>query len=378
VRRHMADGAGAEPAEPTPVDPAAWSCPVPLQDHDRVILGHGGGGVLTAELIEQVLLPAFGTVEAAAPGRDSALVRLERDVSDGAVTLAFSTDSYVVQPLFFPGGSIGDLAVNGTVNDLAMSGAVPLALSCALILEEGLEVAVLRRVAEAMGRAARAAGVTIVAGDTKVVGRGSADGLYVTTSGIGAVAAGCQIGPERARVGDLVVCSGPVGEHGIAVMSVREGIDFGTRVASDTAPLSGLVQAMLRACPGGRGEGIHALRDPTRGGIAMVLCDIAEASQVGVELAEPAVPVPDAVRAACGFLGLDALEIANEGKLVAFVAREVAPAVLDAMRAHEHGRSSVVVGEVTGDHPGLVVARTALGGSRVLDRPLGEQLPRIC
>lgn len=371
----MADGTGVEVAQ---TDPVEWSCPVPLRDHDRVVLGHGGGGVLTGELIEQVLLPAFGTLEDASPGRDSALVALGSDTSAGATTLAFSTDSYVVQPLFFPGGSIGDLAVNGTVNDLAMSGAVPVALSCALILEEGVEIAVVRRVAEAMGRAARAAGVAIVAGDTKVVGRGSADQMYVTTSGIGVVAPGCRIGPERARPGDVVVCSGAVGEHGVAVMSVREGIDFGTGVASDTAPLSGLVQAMLRACPGGRGEGIHVLRDPTRGGIATVLCDVAEASRVGVELVETAVPVPEAVRAACGFLGLDVLEIANEGKLVAFVDPEVAPAVLDAMRAHEHGHASAVVGEVTPEHPGLVVARTALGGSRVVDRPLGEQLPRIC
>ena len=358
-------------------DPSSWSCPAPLRDRARVVLGHGGGGVLTSELVERLFLPAFGTSETARVARDSALVELPPDFGHGA-RLAFSTDSYVVQPLFFPGGSIGDLAVNGTVNDLAMSGARPLALSCGVVLEEGLELDVLGRVVGAMGRAARSAGVQIVAGDTKVVGRGSADGLYVSTSGIGVVPAGVDVRPDGARPGDLVVVSGPVGEHGIAVMSVREGIEFGTGVESDSAPLAGLVQAMLAACPGGLGHGVHAMRDPTRGGLATTLCEIAEASSVGVELTEADIPVPEAVRAACGFLGLDALEVANEGKLVAFVAREVAPAVLEAMRAHEHGTGAVVVGEVTADHPGLVLVRTALGGSRVLDRPLGEQLPRIC
>ncbi len=354
------------------LEPLTWTCPVPLRDQERVVMGHGGGGKLSSELIEHLFLPAFGSQALAAAPRDSAVL------DAGSTRLAFTTDSYVVQPLFFPGGCIGDLAVNGTVNDLAMSGAVPLALSTGFILEEGLQLEVLGRVAEAMGRAAKRAGVRLVTGDTKVVGHGSADGLYVNTSGVGIVAAGVELSPDAARPGDRVVLSGPIGEHGVAIMSVREGVEFGTRVDSDSAPLTELVLAMLAACPGGTGAGIRAMRDPTRGGLAGSLCEIAEASGVGVRLDEAAVPVPDAVEAACAFLGLDPLHVANEGKLVAFVDPTVVGDVVAAMRANELGRQACVIGTVTDEHPGMVVGRTAFGATRVIDRPLGEQLPRIC
>ncbi|CCB71594.1 Hydrogenase expression/formation protein hypE (plasmid) [Streptantibioticus cattleyicolor NRRL 8057 = DSM 46488] len=331
-----------------------------------VVTGHGGGGALSAELTEHLFLPAYGNTVLAAMA-DSATVTL------GGARLAFSTDSYVVRPLFFPGGSIGDLAVNGTVNDLAMSGARPAFLSCGFILEEGVELSVVRRVAEAVGTAAAAAGVQVVTGDTKVVEAGHGDGVYLNTSGIGLVPEGVAPCPQRAVPGDVVIVSGPVGAHGIAIMSVREGLEFGADVVSDTAPLGGLVEAMLAVAPD-----LHALRDPTRGGLATSLHEIATASGTGVEIVERDVPVPDAVSAACGFLGLDPLYVANEGRLVAFVPRDRADAVLAAMRAYPHGSGAAVIGECVADHPGLVVARTSLGGTRVVDLPLGEQLPRIC
>ncbi|WP_425247798.1 hydrogenase expression/formation protein HypE [Streptomyces sp. NEAU-NA10] len=329
-------------------------------------MGHGGGGTLSAELVEQVFTPAYGNATLAALG-DSAVVDL------GGARLAFSTDSYVVRPLFFPGGSLGDLAVNGTVNDLAMSGARPAHLSAAFVLEEGVEVAVVERIAQALGRAAEAAGVTVVTGDTKVVEAGHGDGVYVTTAGIGLVPDGVDIRPQRARPGDAVIVSGPIGLHGVAIMSVREGMDFGVEVASDTAPLAGLVAAMLAVTPD-----VHVLRDPTRGGLAASLNEIARASGTGVRLRERDVPVPEAVANACGFLGLDPLYVANEGRLVAFVPRPAADEVLAAMRAHPHGTGAALVGECVADHPGMVVVSTGLGGTRVVDMPLGEQLPRIC
>ncbi|WP_236246188.1 hydrogenase expression/formation protein HypE [Streptomyces sp. CC210A] len=329
-------------------------------------MGHGGGGALSAELVEQVFAPAYGNAVLSGLG-DSAVLEL------GGARLAFSTDSYVVQPLFFPGGSIGDLAVNGTVNDLAMSGARPAWLSAAFVLEEGVELAVVGRVARAMGAAAAAADVVVATGDTKVVEAGHGDGLYVTTAGIGVVPDGVDIHPRRARPGDAVIVSGPIGMHGVAVMSVREGLEFGVEIASDTAPLAGLVAAVLEVCPD-----VHVLRDPTRGGLAASLNEIARASGTGVRLRERAVPVPDAVANACGFLGLDPLYVANEGRLVAFVPRAAADAVLAAMRAHPQGAGAALIGECVADHPGMVVAATGLGGTRVVDLPLGEQLPRIC
>ena len=340
---------------------------MPIRERDRVVMGHGGGGRLSGELIEQLFLPAFGSAASTARPTDSAVLEI------GGVRLAFSTDTYVVRPLFFPGGNIGELAVYGTVNDLAMSGAQPLALSTGFVLEEGLELDVLAQVAAAMGAAARRAGVQLVTGDTKVVERGHGDGVYVNTAGIGVLAPGVDIGPHRARPGDVLIVSGEIGLHGIAVMSVREGLEFGTELRSDTAPLHELVAAMLAVTPD-----LHVLRDPTRGGLAASMCEIAETAQVGIEFVERSVPVPEAVRAACGFLGLDPIHVANEGKLLAIVAPEHAEAVLAAMQATEVGRASTVIGTVTDAHAGTVVARTGLGATRVVDRPLGEQLPRIC
>ena len=351
-----------------PPDIASWSCPLPLRDHDRVQLAHGGGGRLSAELTEHLFLPAFGA-PSGVELHDAATVA----IGGQGGRLAFTTDSYVVRPLFFPGGCIGDLAVHGTVNDLAMAGAVPLALSAAFIIEEGLELATLGEVAERMGRAARAAGIAIVTGDTKVVDSGHADGLYVTTSGIGLIPDGVDIHPTRATPGDRIIVSGPIGLHGIAVLSRREGLEFGTSIRSDTAPLHGLVAAMLAACPD-----VHVLRDPTRGGLAASLCEIATAAHLGVECDDAAIPVPTEVAAACAFLGLDPMVIANEGRLVAFVADDATEPVLAAMHAHELGRDAVVIGRVVADHPGLVVTRTALGASRIVDVPDGALLPRIC
>ena len=302
--------------------------------------------------------------------RDSALL----DVYGGRIAL--TTDSYVVNPLFFPGGNIGDLAVNGTINDLACSGAQPLALTAGFIIEEGLELEVLGTIAQSMGKAAAEAGVGIVTGDTKVVGKGSADGLFITTAGVGVVPDGLRIGPEQARPGDHIIVSGSIGEHGVAIMSVREGIDFGTTVTTDSAPLHRLVAAMLASVEDP--NVIHALRDPTRGGLVAATVEIARSAGVGIELDEAKVPIPESVASACGFLGLDPLQVANEGKLVAFVDPAHSEAVLAAMRARPEGAGAVIIGRAVVEHPGMVVARTPFGTTRVVERELGEQLPRIC
>ena len=356
------------------LDFEGWSCPLPLRNSPKIVMGHGGGGMLSGELIEHLFVPAFTVPDE--QGRptgvlaglaDSAVIEL------GGARLAFSTDSYVVRPMFFPGGSIGDLAVNGTVNDLAMSGAQAAYLSCAMILEEGTDVEVVGRIAQAIGAAARRAGVIVATGDTKVVDAGHGDGVFVTTSGVGLVPAGVDIRPQRARPGDVVLVSGDIGVHGIAIMSVREGLEFGTEIRSDCAALGGLVAAMLAVT-----QDLHVLRDPTRGGLAAALNEIAVAAGVGVAIVESAVPVPEVVANACGFLGLDPWYVANEGKLVAFVPRARAEQVLAAMRTHPLGAGAAIIGEVVEDHPGTVIARTGLGGTRVVDLPLGEQLPRIC
>jgi hydrogenase expression/formation protein HypE len=349
-----------------PLDFAGWTCPAPLRDHPAIVMGHGGGGKLSAELIEHLFLPAFRNATNAELG-DSAVIEV------GGLRLAYSTDSFVVRPLFFPGGNIGELAVNGTVNDIAMSGARPLYLSTGFILEEGMPIDKLAQIAESMGSAARRAGVALVTGDTKVVDRGHGDGVYINTSGFGIVPDGVQIGPSRARPGDIVIVSGDIGVHGIAIMSVREGLEFGAPVVSDTAPLNGLVAAMLAET-----RAIHVLRDPTRGGMASTLNEIAHASGVGITIDERRLPVPDAVRAACELLGLDPLYVANEGKLVAIVPADVAEQVLACMRQHELGKQATIIGRVTDQHPGVVVARTGIGGMRVVDTMIGEQLPRIC
>jgi hydrogenase expression/formation protein HypE len=355
----------AEVLDPPVPDFDGWACPVPLRDSPTILMGHGGGGQMSAELIEHLFVPAFGASPTGLA--DSAVVEL------GGTRIAFSTDTFVVRPLFFPGGSIGHLAVNGTVNDLAMSGATPAHLSCGFVLEEGTELSVVGRVAQDMGAAARAAGVTIVTGDTKVVDAGHGDQVYVNTAGVGVVPAGIDIRPDRARVGDVVIVSGPIGVHGIAIMSVREGLEFGTEMVTDSAALHPLVAAMLAVT-----KDVHVLRDPTRGGLATSLNEIATASRLGVRLSERAIPIPADVGNACAMLGLDPLYVANEGKLVAFVPRDHGDAVLAAMRAHPLGAGAAVIGECVDEHAGMVVARTTFGGTRVVDVPLGEQLPRIC
>jgi hydrogenase expression/formation protein HypE len=342
------------------------SCPLPSSDAPQILMGHGSGGKLTARLIEQLLLPAFHN-PLLDPLDDQAFVEV------GGTRLAFTTDSYVVTPLFFPGGDIGELAVNGTVNDLAMGGARPLFLSLALILEEGLAIEELQRVIESIRRAAAQADVLVVTGDTKVVNRGKGDKLFVNTAGIGVPIPGASLSSRNVAAGDVVLLSGTVGDHGVAILSQREGITFGGDLESDTAPLHGLVAAMLGAYPG-----VHAMRDPTRGGVAATLFEIASRQRLGIEADENAIPVRDGVRGACEMLGLDPLNVANEGKLVAFVPEEGADAVLAAMRHHPLGRDAARIGRVTSDHPGFVVLRTPIGGQRILDLPFGESLPRIC
>jgi hydrogenase expression/formation protein HypE len=341
------------------------ACPVPLTRHKTIVMGHGSGGRLTAQLVRDLFLPAF----------DNPILRKLDDqavLEAGSARLAFTTDSFVVTPLFFPGGNIGELAVNGTVNDLAMSGAMPLGLSAAFILEEGLAIEELTAVVMAMGQAAAAAGVPIVTGDTKVVNRKSADKLFVTTTGIGVVPRGVEISASNARPGDVILLSGTIADHGMAVLSKREGLDLEGQIFSDTQPLHRLVAAMLEA-----GE-IHALRDPTRGGLGTSLCEIADASRVGVEIEARAIAVREEVKGACEVLGIDPLFVANEGKLVAFVQPDTADAVLKAMRATPEGRGAAIIGHAVEAHAGIVVMKTEIGGTRVLDLPFNEQLPRIC
>jgi hydrogenase expression/formation protein HypE len=343
-----------------------FECPVPIASTESISLGHGSGGKLSARLIEETILPALAN-PALASLDDQAIVPV------GAQPVAFTTDSYVVTPLFFPGGDIGELAVNGTVNDLAVGGAKPLYLSLAFILEEGLPLEELRRVLDSVKHAAARAEVTVVTGDTKVVGRGSGDKVFINTAGIGLPRSGVSLSSRNVRAGDVILLSGTVGDHGVAILSTREGISFEGSIASDTAPLHGLVGAVLDAFPG-----VHAMRDPTRGGLAATLVEIATRQRLGIDVDETTVPVRDGVRGACEILGLDPLLVANEGKLVAFVPEEGAERVLSAMRAHPLGRDAARIGRVTGEHPGRVVLRTPIGGHRVLDLPFAEPLPRIC
>jgi hydrogenase expression/formation protein HypE len=342
------------------------SCPVPIGRYSRIVLAHGGGGTLTHQLISSVFLPQFSN-ELLSPLHDGAVLDLQ------GVRCAFTTDGYVVDPLVFPGGTIGDLAVNGTVNDLAMCGARPMYLSAAFIIEEGMSIADLADIAASMRAAAARAGVLLVTGDTKVVDRGKGDKLFITTSGIGIIPDGVAISPSRTEAGDVLLISGPVGMHGVAILSVRRGLEFSAPVVSDTAPLGDLVATMLAAC-----HDIHVLRDPTRGGVATTLNEIARSSGTGIEIEETAIPVPEAVRGACEILGLDPLYVANEGKLIAVVPAGDAARVLAAMRAHPLGREAAVIGRVVAEHPGTVHMRSAIGSTRVIDMLSGEQLPRIC
>lgn len=363
---------GKPSEEAVATSPLFGSCPLPLFEHKQIVLGHGSGGKLTADLIDKVFLPAF---------KNPVLDKLDDQavVTIGGATLAFTTDSFVVSPIFFPGGDIGRLAVYGTVNDLAMSGARPLYLSAAFILEEGLAVDDLRRVVESMRAAAEEAGVQFVTGDTKVVNRGKGDQVFITTTGIGVIDDGVILSADRARPGDKIILSGCIGDHGMAIMSQRENLEFEGALESDCASLQGLVADMLATPSGGaRTNFIHCLRDPTRGGIATTLNEIAKRAQVGMNLREQSIPVRESVKGACEVLGLDPLYVANEGKLVAVVAPEMVESVLRQMQLHELGRDATIIGEVVADHPGLVLMKTEIGGTRVLDVMFGEQLPRIC
>jgi hydrogenase expression/formation protein HypE len=343
------------------------ACPAPVGASDQVVLGHGSGGKLSAALFRERFLPQFDN-DALAEQGDAAVVGLT------SATIAVSTDSFVVKPLEFAGGNIGTLAVHGTLNDLAMMGAKPAYMTAGFILEEGLSIDVLDRVVRAMSERAREAGVLIVAGDTKVVERGKADGMYVNTTGIGMIDALFRPAPARARAGDAVVVSGPIGAHGMAIMAAREAIGFESDLRSDTAFLYPLVELLREAL----GDAVHVLRDPTRGGVASSLNEIAAASRVGVLLDESTIPVPPAVAAACEMLGLDPLYVANEGVLVAFVADGRGDEAVRAMQAHPLGAGARVIGRVVPDHPGMVAMRTGIGGTRVVDMLPGDQLPRIC
>ncbi len=351
-------------SNPATID--TFTCPVPLAPGPRILLGHGSGGTLSARLVREVFLPAF---------RNAALARLDDQalLDVGATRLAFTTDSFVVKPLFFPGGDIGSLAVHGTVNDLAMGGARPLFLSAAFIIEEGFEMEALERIVRSMQAAAAAAGVEIVTGDTKVVEKGSGDGLFINTSGIGVVPAGVELSADRARPGDRIILSGSIGDHGIAILARREGLEFESAIESDSAALNGLVDAMLEVS-----RDIRCMRDPTRGGLSSACNEIAESSRVAMLLEETAIPVGEEVRGACELLGLDPLYVANEGKLIAIVAPGAADAIVAIMRAHPLGRNAAVIGTVTDGPPGSVMMRTDFGTTRLVEMLAGDQLPRIC
>ena len=342
------------------------SCPVPIFDYKNILLAHGGGGKLSHQLIQKMFVPQF----------DNALLK---PLHDGAVftvngtRFAFSTDSYVINPIFFPGGNIGELAVNGTVNDLAMCGAQPLYLSSAFIIEEGFAMEDLWRVVQAMNDAAKKAGVLLVTGDTKVVDKGKGDKIFINTSGIGIIPEGRNISPMNANVGDAIILSGTIAEHGIAIMSVREGLQFETAIVSDTAALNGLVEEMFATS-----KNIHVLRDATRGGVATVLNEIAESANIGITVAEEKIPVLDEVKGACEMLGFDQLYVANEGKFLAFVQSSDAEKILEVMRNNPQGKNAVIIGEVVAEHPNTVVMKSKIGGNRVVDMLSGEQLPRIC
>lgn len=353
-----------------PLNISSWTCPLPLQNYPTIVMGHGSGGKMMSDLIRHMFLPLMEN-EALSPLGDAAV--LELDQRNPPTRIAFSTDSFVVNPLFFPGGNIGELAVYGTVNDLAMTGAQPLYLSAGFILEEGLPMETLGELTTAFAAACEFANVQVVTGDTKVVNKGHGDGLYINTTGIGLIPPDVSIAPDSARPGDAVILSGTVGDHGMAILSVREGLEFETQIVSDTAPLHELVETMLAAS-----NEIHCLRDATRGGIAAALNELAKSSQVGITFEERLVPLRQAVRAACEMLGMDPYYVANEGKLVAITRSEVAEDVLAAMHSHPLGQDAAIIGEVTADHPGLVLSKTGIGGSRVVDLPAGELLPRIC
>ena len=353
-------------AEENISDVLSGTCPLPLSDYQEIVLAHGSGGKLSQQLIQKIVLPQFRN-ELLEPLHDGAIFSLN------GVRLAFSTDCFVVSPIFFPGGDIGSLAVHGTVNDIAMCGARPLYLSAGFILEEGTSMEDFRRVVSSMRDATAAAGIALITGDTKVVDRGKADKIFVNTTGIGVVPEGVNIHPGRAQAGDKIIVSGEIAVHGIAIMSVREGLEFETQIASDTAALNDLVDAILTTSPD-----VHVFRDPTRGGITSALSEIAQTARVGIRLDESQIPISEEVKGACEILGLDPLYVANEGKLLAIVPAESANAALAAMRSHPLGSKATIIGEVVSDHPEFVTMKTRVGGTRVVDMLSGEQLPRIC
>ena len=351
---------------------STFNCPVPLRRYPQVVLGHGSGGRMMRDLIEQLFAPAFARPGEAYPNGDAAVLHLDGALAVGG-RLAFTTDTFVVSPLFFPGGDIGSLAVHGTVNDLAVMGARPLYLSAGFVLEEGLDMATLSQVVASLAAAAAAAGIQVVTGDTKVVERGHGDGLYINTSGVGIVPAGVELGPQRVRPGDVLLVNGTLGDHGMAIMSRRNGLEFESEISSDSAALNTLVAALLDDCPQTR-----VLRDLTRGGLAAAANELAEAGGVCLTIDEAAVPVQPAVACACELLGLDPLQVANEGKLLAIVPARAAETALSTLLAHPLGRQAAIIGRVTAAQGGMVVGCTAIGGRRVIDMPAGELLPRIC
>ncbi len=343
------------------------TCPLPLSHHPTVQMAHGGGGRMSQKLIDGMFVKAFDN-PVLQTLHDGALLEL------GGARLAFSTDSFVIRPLFFPGGDIGSLAVHGTVNDVAMCGARPLVISAAFILEEGFPMEDLWRITCSMQAAATEAGVTVVTGDTKVVDRGKGDGVYINTSGLGLLEDGIDISPRRARPGDAVIVSGAIAVHGIAIMSVREGLEFETRLESDSAALNSMVASLMERA----GERLHVLRDPTRGGVASALNEIAAQAGAGIRLEETSIPIWEEVRGGCEILGLDPLYVANEGKCLAIVESSAADATLAEMQEHPLGQEAAIIGEVVAEHPGRVVLKSRIGGKRIVDMLSGEQLPRIC
>lgn len=347
-------------------------CPLPLPHNERIVLGHGSGGRMSYDLISKIFLPSFDN-PILRTGDDAGSITIFNQGSAISSKLAISTDSHVVMPLFFPGGDIGRLAVCGTVNDVSMLGATPFWLTVGFVLEEGLEVDILRKVIESMRLAAVEANVQIIAGDTKVVQNGKADGLYINTTGIGIIPGGVNISGSRAQPGDVVIVSGTMGDHGIAVLAARGELNFESQIKSDVAPLNGLVATMLDAT-----KEIHVLRDPTRGGLATSLNEIALQSQVGIMIYEEAIPVKLAVEAACEMLGFDALYVANEGKLIAIVEKNDADRVLAAMKKHPLGTDAAIIGTVTEKLEAHVMLKTAFGTTRMIDMMSGEMLPRIC
>jgi hydrogenase expression/formation protein HypE len=343
-----------------------FTCPIPKSEYDKILLAHGGGGSLSHQLISKMFLPQFDN-ELLNAQHDSAVFEI------GKNKFAFTTDSYVIQPIFFPGGDIGKLAVNGTINDLAVSGAKPLYISAAFIIEEGLPIEDLWKIVLSMKEAAHKAEVQIVTGDTKVVERGKGDKIFINTSGIGIVEEEVDISPKNCRESDVIIINGSIADHGIAIMSAREGLTFETEIKSDTAPLNGLIQTIL-----GASKNVHVMRDPTRGGVASTLKEIAMTAQMGIEIDEAKIPIKEEVKGACEILGFDPLYIANEGKVIIFAAKEDEKKILSVMSAHHFGKESRVIGKVVKEHPGTVVMKTIIGSTRVVEMITGEQLPRIC